>query len=83
MDVRLRKGKDSRIIFLLQQMDLFHIIEEVPDKMEILVLFSFRDLEDRHVITEGEIYDFIQNQPKNVRMLEVSLKNCFGFKELQ
>eukprot|EP00494_Astrolonche_serrata_P001624 UN01630 len=58
------------------------MVDDIPKNIQTLVIFNFRDLEAKHVITEAEVDKWFRKQRENVRFVELSLKNCFGFKEL-
>ncbi|ETO26402.1 Rab-like GTP-binding protein, partial [Reticulomyxa filosa] len=57
-------------------------IPEVHESVDVLVLFIKKDLYNHWTLTNEQISEFMSKQPKNVRHLEVSLKDCFGIKEL-
>src|SRR5690606_27743692 len=69
-------------------------INKVPPGIEILCLVNLveliklikqancRDLNDKRVVTEKEIEEFLSTCNRSVKCLETSMKNCYGLKQL-
>lgn len=50
--------------------------------IDALIIFCKKDLRQHWTLTQNEIDEFVNTLEPNVKHLEISLKDCFGMKEL-
>ena len=58
-------------------------MEKIPPNIEVAILANCKDLEDKRVISQNEINEYLKKlKRKNVKCFETSMKNLYGLKQL-